>query len=236
MTQPTRIRIGGLDAWDVPGQPGGPVVVLLHGFGADANDLLPLHRYMSMPAGTRWVVPDAPLSLGISPLFGGRAWFPIDQEAVQRAAATGSHRDLSGVTPPGLDDAREAVLRLVAELGTSPANVVLAGFSQGAMVATEVALTLPLNVAAMVLFSGTLLHEPIWRRNAQQRSGLRFFQSHGLYDPLLGVHMARRLNTVLNEAGVTGDLLEFPGHHEIPPNVLRGAMAFVNDVFANRPE
>lgn len=230
MNGPQRIEIGGLKAWDVPGDPGGPVIVLLHGFGADANDLLPLHKAVETPPGTRWVVPDAPLTLGMSPLFGGRAWFPIDQDAVQRAAATGSHRDLSQVTPNGLDEARETVMRVLAELSSPLSKVVLAGFSQGAMVATEVALSLPTNVAGMVLFSGTLLHADLWKQLARQRSGLRFYQSHGQHDPLLNIAMARRLNELLNEAGVTGELQEFAGQHEIPGDVLRQAAAFINTV------
>lgn len=229
-SSPKRIEIGGLRAWDVPGQPGGKIVVLLHGFGADANDLLPLHRALRVPDGTRWIVPDAPLSLGISPLFGGRAWFPIDQAAVERAAAAGTHRDLSGVSPNGLDDAREAVMRVLAELGTPLGNVVLAGFSQGAMVATEVALTLPVDVGGLVLWSGTLLHQDVWRERAGHHSGLPFFQSHGVYDPLLGVQMARRLHTLLTDAGLVGDLHEFVGHHEIPPGALRGAQELIGRV------
>lgn len=227
---PRRVEIGGLQAWDVPGAADGPVIVLLHGFGADANDLLSLHKVVATPPGTRWVVPDAPLTLGISPLFGGRAWFPIDQDAVQRAAAAGTHRDLSQVTPNGLDDAREAVMRLLAELGAPLSKVVLAGFSQGAMVATDVALTLPTNVAGMLLFSGTLLHADLWKELARQRAGLRFYQSHGLYDPLLNVTMARRLNELLNTAGVRGELREFAGHHEIPAEVLRDASDFLASV------
>lgn len=227
MSQPKRISIGGLQAWDVAGDPDGLVIVLLHGFGADANDLLPLHTVLKTQPAARWVVPDAPLSLGISPLFGGRAWFPIDQAAVERAAASGTHRDLSNVTPNGLDDAREGILRVVAELGVPLEKVVLAGFSQGAMVATDVALHLPVNVAGLVILSGTLLNADLWRHLATQRAGLRFFQSHGTHDPLLGVEMARRLHTLLNEAGVAGELVAFRGAHEIPHEVLAGVQSFL---------
>ena len=226
------MTIGGLDAWDVGESAGGPTILLLHGFGADANDLLPLHRVMEVPAGTRWVVPDAPLRLDISPLFGGRAWFPIDQEAVQRAAMMGTHRDLSKVTPPGLDEAREAVLRVVAELGCPLEKLVLAGFSQGAMVATEVALTRPIPVAGLLLMSATLLHEDVWRGMARRHAGMPFFQSHGRYDQLLGVNMARRLRDVLVESGLKGELCEFDGGHEIPRGVLDEAGLFVRRVLA----
>jgi len=229
---PRRIRIAALDAWDVPGDVGGATILLLHGYGADANDLLPLHRAVRTPPGTRWVVPDAPLSMGISQLFGGRAWFHLDQEAIERAIASGTHRDRSDLTPPGLDDAREAVLRVVAALDTPLDKVVLAGFSQGAMVATEVALTLPLNVAGLLLFSNTLLHADIWRRLAQGHAGLPFMQSHGLYDPLLGIEMARKLRDLLKEAGLVGELHEFAGQHELPMPILKQAERWLGGILA----
>ncbi len=234
MSTVRRITIGGLDAFDVGGPGDGPTIVLLHGYGADANDLLPLHAHMSAPTGTRWIVPDAPLSLGISPLFGGRAWFHIDQAALEQAMTTGSHRDRSKTTPVGLDEARETVMQVLAELGTPLSKVVLAGFSQGAMVATEVALSLPTNVAAMVLFSGTLLHEDVWRAMASRHGGLRFYQSHGRHDPLLSIDAARRLNELLNGSGLTGQLHEFPGQHEIPMVVLNAAATFIDETLRNR--
>ena len=53
-----------------------------------------------------------------------------------------------------------------------------------------------------------------------------------MYDPLLGVQMARRLHTLLTDAGLVGELHEFVGHHEIPPGALRGAQGLIERVFS----
>ena len=50
----TQRKIGNLNCYEVKGKEGGPVIILLHGFGANAQDLLPLHQYIKAPVGTNW--------------------------------------------------------------------------------------------------------------------------------------------------------------------------------------
>ncbi len=227
-----RRRLGDLDVLEVPGAPDGPVVVLLHGFGASWQDLLPLHRAIRAPAGTTWIFPNGPREVQLGPFATGRAWFSIDMDALNRAMMAGTHRDMSGITPDGLSEARDKVFGMLAALGRPLEQVVLGGFSQGAMVTTEVALASPLSPAGLVLMSGTLLHETVWRQAAPAHAGLRFVQSHGRQDPLLGVAEARRLHGVLTEGGLVGALHEFDGQHEIPPPVVDAVGDFVCDVLA----
>ena len=223
----TQRRLGELDVLEVQGSGDGPVVVLLHGYGASWRDLLPLHRVIEAPPGTTWIFPNAPLEIGIGPHNTGRAWFPIDVDAVNRAMMTGIHRDRSSITPPGLSDARELVLGMLAALNRPLNQLVLGGFSQGAMLTTEVALTMPAPPAGLVLMSATLLHAAIWQQPAQARARLRYVQSHGRQVHLLSVEDARRLHRLLADAGLKGKLVEFNGQHEIPPRVLHEVSAFI---------
>ena len=62
----------------------GPVVVLLHGFGAPGDDLASLWRVLRAPTGTRFVFPEAPLSLEAMGMPGARAWWMIDMMRLQR--------------------------------------------------------------------------------------------------------------------------------------------------------
>ena len=220
-----RDNIGGLDVLDVPGTPGGLTVVLLHGYGASWQDLLPLHRVIAAPPGTRWIFPNAPLEVPLGPWMTGRAWFPIDMDALNRAMMTGSHRDMSGITPSGLSDARDKVLQMLAALDAE--RVILGGFSQGAMVSTEVVSSGVFRPEGLVLMSGTLLHESVWRHALKQVAPLPFVQSHGRFDPLLGVEAAKRLHALLRETGHQGELHEFDGQHEIPQAVLDAVGAFI---------
>lgn len=229
VAEPKRIQIAGLDAIEVygpgggPGEPGvgeGPVAVILHGYGADMTDLAPLSQVLAAPPGTRWIFPNGPISVPLGPYGSGRAWFPIDMAALESAMQRGTHRDLSGAAPAELRVAREAILGVCAAVDRSFDRIVLGGFSQGAMVATETALHAPTNPAGLVLWSGTMLQEAVWRPLASRRAGLRFVQSHGRGDPLLAFEAAERLHAMLVEAGLHGRFVGFDGAHEIPERVL----------------
>lgn len=227
-------KIGGLDA--IVGLPVGTprqAVILFHGFGANARDLAPLSSELRADPDTIWIFPEGKLALDS---FGSRAWWQIDMAALELALAEGRHRDRTLESPPGLPPAREAAMALLAgveaEFGVGIGQTILGGFSQGAMLATDVTLHLPLKTAGLLLFSGTLLCQDVWMELAPRQAGLHFFQSHGRTDPILGFEAAHMLNQLLTEAGLIGDLLAFPGGHEIPRPVLEGATKFLNEAFA----
>jgi phospholipase/carboxylesterase len=207
--------------------------VLFHGYGAPGEDLVPLGRVMDVPAGTRFAFPAAPISLAMG--FGdSRAWWHIDMAALEQAMVRGTHRDMSDSVPDGLPEARAAALETVQQLVSdlSPSKLVLGGFSQGAMLALDVALHSDLPLAGLLLMSGTLLCADEWRARAAEREGLPVFQSHGRLDPLLGFEHAERLRDLLTEAGLPVTFVPFRGAHEIPPPVLSGAEAFLREVLS----
>jgi len=212
-------RLGGLDTLIVPGLPDRPIIVMFHGFGADAHDLLPLAQALAIPGAT-WLFPHAPIQVPLGPHMVGRAWFPIDMVELQAAMMAGTHRDMSHQKPPALEQARTMARQMLSEFGASWSSVVLAGFSQGAMLATALALHAEDAPLGLGILSGTVLDAATWQDLAPKRKGLAFFQSHGTQDPLLSVEAAHRLHTLLTNAGLEGELIEFRGAHEIPMVVL----------------
>lgn len=212
----------------------GPIVVMLHGFGAPGDDLVPLGEVLAGAApGARFVFPAAPLAL---PSFFGesRAWWMIDMEALERDMAVGVPRDRSAEVPDGMAEANARIMALLAalpdEVGGGP--LVLGGFSQGAMLACDVALRSGVPLAGLALLSGTFLAAGEWRPRMADRSGLRVFQSHGRRDPLLPFAAAERLKGELTAAGLEVDWHPFDGAHEIPPPVLRALAAYLESVLA----
>ncbi len=221
MSHSPQIRqLGGLETLVVPGDPGAPVLVLLHGYGADAWDLAPLAQALPLPQRPTWLVPNAPLEVPIGPHMTGRAWFPIDMVALELAMISGRGADLSGSRPPALESSRQQVAAMLREFGADPARVVIGGFSQGAMVATDWTLHSPVAPCGLVILSGTLIDRDGWARLAASKPQFPYFQSHGRHDPLLPVAGARALHTLLQQASWQGELMEFNGQHEIPMAVL----------------
>lgn len=234
-------KLGGLTARLTGGTDGrgggdGPLVVMLHGFGAPGDDLVPLHQVIQGPPGTRYVFPEASLTLGMG--FGeSRAWWMIDMDQLQRDIASGRVRDLSQTVPQGLAEARAAVTALLHDIertmDVKPTWLVLGGFSQGAMLACDVVLRTARSFAGLILLSGTLLTQDEWGPLMPARQGLPVLQSHGRSDPLLSVVMAERLRDRLTAAGLPVHWVPFNGGHEIPMSVVRELGPFVTRITAS---
>jgi phospholipase/carboxylesterase len=107
------------------------------------------------------------------------------------------------------------------------APVILGGFSQGAMLALDVALHDPRPLAGLALLSGTLLNRADWESRMSARAGLRVMQSHGRGDALLPFRAAEALRDLMKKAGMAVKWLPFDGGHEIPPPLLEELETFL---------
>lgn len=209
------------------------LVVLLHGFGAPGDDLVGLAAELASP-DTTLVFPAAPLTFaelyGAPPFIDARAWWRLDLEAIERARRTGGLRDLTRERPEGLDAARGRVVGLLDALRARhpDARLVLGGFSQGAMLATDTALREEVALDGLVVLSGSLLCEPEWRPLFSKLARVKVFQSHGADDDILPYALAARLHEGLREAGVDARFVPFEGGHGIAPEVLTSLAEFLD--------
>lgn len=206
----------------VPAEPK-RAIILLHGFGADCSDLASLSEAVELEEETAWFFPNGPHEVPIGPHMMGRAWFPLRLAELQRSGV-----DFTQAVPPGMEQAIATVAKVITGIcrqnGLQFENVILGGFSQGAMIALAVAIQLAEGghrVGGLTLFSGTLVAESVLIERAKILRGTRFLQSHGTLDFVLPFALAERLERVLIEAGLDGMLLPFRGGHEIPMPVLR---------------
>jgi phospholipase/carboxylesterase len=230
--------LGGLKTRMVGGTDGngarnGPLVILLHGFGAPGHDLVPLAHALAVPAGTRFLFPEGPLSLSMG--YGeSRAWWLIDMARLEADRAAGRVRDLSKEVPRGLPPVREAMDRFLNELPRLlPIDyraTVIGGFSQGAMLTCDLVMRKPIPFAGMVQLSGTLLARQDWQPSVAKRAGFPVFQSHGTQDTMLPFVMAERLRDELKGAGLSVEWHSFRGGHEIPDGILDRLSVFVAKV------
>jgi phospholipase/carboxylesterase len=234
-----QVPVGGLKVRLVGGSDGhgggdGPLVMLLHGFGAPGDDLVPLADVIQVPGKPRWLFPEAPLSLNMG--FGdSRAWWIIDFARIQEDRAAGRIRDLSVEIPQGLALARERFLDFLKELPSQlPIDykkTVIGGFSQGAMLTCDTVLHTDYPVAGLVQLSGNLLAQAVWGPLMRKRKGLPVFQSHGTQDDVLPNIGAERLRDALTQAGLAVEWHSFRGRHAIPDAVLRRLGPFITKRF-----
>ncbi|HMG24707.1 MAG TPA: dienelactone hydrolase family protein [Kofleriaceae bacterium] len=195
--------------------------VLMHGFGAPGHDMAGLAGHLSSVAGApvRFVFPAGPLELG--GMYGdSHAWWMIDMARLEADLRRGAESERRAEIPDGLDAARDRVLRLLDELtarfSIDDRQFVIGGFSQGAMLALDVALHRAAPPAALIVMSGTLIAEPVWRPLLPRLAGVPVMVSHGRQDQLLPYASAELLRDQLAEAGAVVDWQPFLGGHEIP--------------------
>ena len=188
---------GGLEVQVMGGPASGPtprVVVLLHGWGAPGDDLVPL-------AQDRWPGPTrsswcrrrrCPIPAAVAP--GGTSTSSAGSGPSPRARARSPTTFPKGSPPPA---ARVQGLLRDVRTRYQPEVLILAGFSQGGMLAMDVALAADPPVDRVAVLSGTLLAESLWRERMARPTKPAVFLSHGRQDGVLPFASSERLKALL---------------------------------------
>ncbi len=205
------------------------VAVFCHGFGAGGDDLVGLAgellQLMTTDSGTMLVFPAAPLSLEEQGMPDGRAWWMLSIQRLVSAMEDGRYEQIRQEVPPGIDQARQKlteVIQIVLErCGLNESQLLLGGFSQGAMLAVETALRgLQKPPAKLCLYSGALICESLWKPLAERLAGTQIIQSHGRFDPILPLQTGLWLREMLQAAECSVEFIEFNGPHTIPHTAI----------------
>jgi phospholipase/carboxylesterase len=176
-----------------PAHGGAPdsAVVLLHGYGSDGNDLIGLApHWQGLLPGALFVSPNAPMG---TPM-GGYQWFPIDWTGDRLASRQTGVVSARPVLEGFLDD-------LWAQTGIAPERTLLAGFSQGAMMALHVGTALPAGrqLMGVIGFSGAFL--PPEGFGGTELAKPPICLVHGDMDEVVDPNLSAEARTALDEAG-----------------------------------
>src|SRR6202022_1035938 len=204
-----------------PGAGGRPtrLVFLLHGLGADGNDLIGLAPYWARLLPTaEFVSPNAPFPCDMAPY--GYQWFSSQDRSP--AAVLASVRAAAPLLDAFIDDA-------LAQRALDDADLALVGFSQGTMMSLFVGLRRTKPVAGIVGFSGRLLGPELLASELRSRPPTLLV--HGTDDPLVPYESLAAAEVALNGAGVPVETLTCPGAGtSIGEKGLGGGGAFLKDV------
>ena len=200
----------------------GLTVVLLHGYGANGSDLVALVERIDAPAPTTFLFPEAPGRLDDLVLLNlvddARVWWARDARRIQRDVH-GEHGGLETTVFEDIAPARSAVTEMLDALDARDPEpgrrIVLGGFSQGAILALEVAMRDPRPLAGLVLLSGAITDTELLTRMPARR-GLPVFQAHGTTDARLSFPAAERLRDAMTDAGMAVRFCPFEDGHGIP--------------------
>lgn len=194
------------------GEPDG-LLVLHHGRGANEHDLLGLADALDPARRLHVVTPRAPLDIG-----GGYHWYVVPR-----------------VGYPDYETFHAAYAKLAAfhdelweRTGIAPERTVLGGFSMGSVMSYSLGLAGDRPKPAGILaFSGFIPTVDDWRPDLASRGDLPVFIAHGRNDPIMDIAFARNARALLEDAGLPVEYHESDVGHQIDPEHLRAATAWL---------
>lgn len=179
-------------------KPTGKLLIALHGLGDSAAGYRFLPDFLAQPE-LDYLLVNAP-----DDYFGGFSWF-----------------DLMGDRRAGIVRSRELLFNLMQELtaqGWQPENVSILGFSQGALMAIDLALRYPAHFAGVVAISGFVeFAEEYPQKFSAQAKSQKFLVTHGTFDPVLPMAATRPQVSALERQGISIRWREYSKDHTIDP-------------------
>lgn len=217
------------------------IVVAMHGYGSNADDLIGLGESLGSVwrerggPRCRWVAPNAPLQPAELRSWNGRAWWELRlSELIDRLQTAAGLQELVAAVPPGMDEARSQVCRAIdavhAETGLDWERTYLAGFSQGAMLASDTTIRGGSTPRGLVTLSGALLAKSAWEDELSSDGRCPVFGSHGRHDPTLPFAAGQMLSQFFGENGFATQFEAFDGGHTVPQPVLIKLLAWFEGV------
>ena len=197
-------------------------VIWLHGLGADGHDFVPIVPLLGLEKNAvRFVFPHAPMMpvrLNMGMVM--RSWYDIvslEEHAIDR---------------PGLDRSVSAIRDLVSrenERGIPTERILLAGFSQGGSVALRAALTSRDPFLGVVALSTYFIDTPV----TPAANGLRIFQAHGTYDPVVAYEWGVRSRDRLEGLGCDVTWKDYPMEHAVCPEEIEDLASWLSKVMGD---
>lgn len=185
-----------------------PLLLLLHGIGADENDLFGIHPFLDK----RFFIVSARAPFALP--YGGYGWFEIYMEP-------GSF----SINGQQFEESRAKILafvdELIAEHDLDTARIYLCGFSQGAMMSLSALFSEPEKFAGVVAMSGRAVAELApTGADTEKLKEFPILVTHGTNDPVLPIENGRATKEILSRLPVDLEYHEYQMGHEISQESL----------------
>ena len=207
---------------EADGTPAG-AVIWLHGLGADAHDFEPIVPLLNLNQPLKFVFPNAPVRpVTINAGMEMRAWYDIDPGAPLAGEAD-------------IEESAAAIEALVeAEIGAGvpPEKIVLAGFSQGGVIALQVGLRAQKRFAGIMALSTYVHdHEHLAEKVSFASIDTPIFMAHGLADPMIPIARAVTSREALTALNYQVEWHEYGMGHQVCPGEIEHIAAWLNHLF-----
>jgi phospholipase/carboxylesterase len=202
------------------------VVIWLHGLGANGHDFVPIVPELNLPeqASIRFIFPHAPSRpVTINGGYSMRAWYDIlsmdlgDDCSAEREDICASVRMINDIIEQQL------------EYGIAPDNILLAGFSQGGVIALYTALRFPEKLAGVMALSTYMpFVENILAEMHEERIAMPIFSAHGTDDTIVPFSSSQRYREALREKEFNLTVRDYPMQHSVCADEIRDISSWLS--------
>ena len=203
-------------------------VIWLHGLGADGNDFVPIVNEMRLPPSLpiRFVFPHAPVRpVTLNNGFRMRAWYDLSAGDITNRA------DVAGV----LDSQAhiEALIAREKSRGIDARRIILAGFSQGGVIALYTGVRHAERLAGIVALSTyVVLPDRLAEEGSAANRDVPIFMAHGTSDPMVRLEWGEAGRRALVAAGFGVEWHTYPMPHSVVWEEIEAVSAFISRVLA----
>jgi len=202
-------------------------VIWLHGLGADGHDfenLIP-ELHLTAATNTHFIFPNAPVQpVTINGGMSMRSWYDILEMSLERKV------DIDGIYQSA--SLIEPLIRQEIDKGIASTNILLAGFSQGGVIALHAGLRHPHKLAGIVALSTYL---PTIDRLQTERSAANkdtpIFMAHGIIDPIVAVESGKAAFDKLKSMDYNIEWHDYLMEHRLCVEEIEHISAFMNSIF-----
>jgi len=203
-------------------------VIWLHGLGADGNDFVPIVGEMGLPASLpiRFVFPHAPVRpVTLNNGFRMRAWYDLTAGDLTNRA------DLAGVRESQAHV--EALIAREISRGIGARRIVLAGFSQGGVIALHAGVRHAERLAGIVALSTyVVLPDRLAAEGSAANRDVPIFMAHGTADPMVRPEWGEAGRRALQAAGYGVEWHTYPMPHSVVMEEIDAVSEFLARVLA----
>lgn len=202
-------------------------VIWMHGLGADYNDFVPIVPELKLPQSVKFVFPNAPvIPVTINNGYKMRAWYDI-------LDFSDLHREVDkGAIVANVALINDIIAELIAE-GIPADKIIIAGFSQGGVIAYYTALNSEYSLGGLLVLSSYLPEVSLLDvAKIQHKKDASILICHGVQDPVVGITYARQATQCLQSFGLSYDWKEYRMEHSVCYDEIVDIAAWMMRIFA----
>ena len=199
-------------------------VIWLHGLGADGHDFEPIVPELGLSTPVRFIFPHAPMQpVTVNGGMVMRAWYDI------KAADIDAEVDTAGINQSAAHLRR--LIQATVDSGIPAERIILAGFSQGGVIALHTGLLHEEGFAGIIALSTYVaIPDAIERSSARANRDVPIFMAHGRFDPIIPFSLAEQSRDFLLDQGYPVQWHGYPMEHSVHPDEIHQLAEWLGNI------